>query len=353
MTKSKYMLVDISNLFHRSKYVTSGDPFEKAETAISIVFHSMNNCLKKFKTTHTVICADSGSWRNSIYPEYKSHRKVQRNLRTAKEREDDEIFFAVMNEVLEYFKEKTNMTVLHKDDIEADDFIARWVQLHDDSDHVIISADSDLHQLISHNVQVYDGIKGWTLSVDGVFDENGKPAVTSKNITTTDENGKKVKKVEKTVVPIPNPEYILFKKIIRGDSSDSILSAYPGVRENGSKNKPGIIEAFEDRNSKGYNWNNFMQQEWDKPIKTDSDDFLFERVSVIDQFKINQTLIDLTKQPEHIKEIMDEHILEMVQKPPVPQVGIWFMKFTSKYGLDRISSNASDFQQLIGQKYST
>ena len=39
---------------------------------------------------------------------------------------------------------------------------------------------------------------------------------------------------------------------MRGDPSDNIFSAYPGVRTKGTKNKIGLTEAFEDRNSKGY-----------------------------------------------------------------------------------------------------
>jgi hypothetical protein len=43
---------------------------------------------------------------------------------------------------------------------------------------------------------------------------------------------------------------------MRGDPTDNVFSAYPGVRTKGSKNKVGLMEAYEDRNSKGFNWNN-------------------------------------------------------------------------------------------------
>ena len=54
----------------------------------------------------------------------------------------------------------------------------------------------------------------------------------------------------------PNPEFMLFEKCMRGDTSDNVFSAYPGVRTKGTRNKVGLIEAFDDRQTKGFNWNN-------------------------------------------------------------------------------------------------
>ena len=35
----------------------------------------------------------------------------------------------------------------------------------------------------------------------------------------------------------------------------------------GTKNKVGLIEAFEDRKNKGFNWNNMMLQRWVDPME--------------------------------------------------------------------------------------
>ena len=48
---------------------------------------------------------------------------------------------------------------------------------------------------------------------------------------------------------------VIVEKCIRGDTSDNIFSAYPGARKKGTKNKIGMIEAFEDPN-RWLNWNN-------------------------------------------------------------------------------------------------
>ena len=39
---------------------------------------------------------------------------------------------------------------------------------------------------------------------------------------------------------------------MRGDTSDNVFSAYPGVRTKGTKNKVGLLEAYAERKSKGF-----------------------------------------------------------------------------------------------------
>ena len=51
---------------------------------------------------------------------------------------------------------------------------------------------------------------------------------------------------------------------MRGDTSDNVLSAFRCSKK-GTKNKVGLLEAFEDRKNKGFNWNNMMLQRWVDP----------------------------------------------------------------------------------------
>ena len=55
---------------------------------------------------------------------------------------------------------------------------------------------------------------------------------------------------------------MLFEKCMRGDTSDNVFPIFLGVRTKGTKNKVGLQEAFEDRKTKGSNWNNMMLQRW-------------------------------------------------------------------------------------------
>ena len=141
----------------------------------------------------------------------------------------------------------------------------------------------------------------------------------------------------------PNPEWLLFEKCMRGDTSDNIFSAYPGVRTKGTKNKVGLLEAFDDRNKQGYSWNNLMLQRW-----TDHNG---EEHRVLDDYERNRKLIDLREQPQHIKDVMDKNITEVVQQEKVSQVGVHFMKFCGTYNLDRIGQQAQDHASYLTAGY--
>ena len=130
---------------------------------------------------------------------------------------------------------------------------------------------------------------------------------------------------------------------MRGDSSDNVFSAFPGVRKKGTKNKVGLLEAFADRETKGFNWNNMMLQRWA--------DHNGDEHRVLDDYQRNVTLVDLTQQPDDIKDKLDEAITTQVQKTPVSMVGVHFMRFCGKYDLQRISDNAEAHSDYLNAAY--
>jgi 5,10-methenyltetrahydromethanopterin hydrogenase len=142
---------------------------------------------------------------------------------------------------------------------------------------------------------------------------------------------------------IPDPKWILFEKCMRGDSSDNIFSAFPGVRTKGSKNKVGLTEAYADKESKGFAWNNLMLQRW-----TDHNG---EEHKVLDDYHRNVVLVDLSAQPEDIKVKIAETIATNAVPLQRPMVGIHFMKFCGKYDLVKMSERASDFNDFLGASY--
>lgn len=350
---SCFLIVDLSNMMYRCLHSSSGPIDTRAGMALHITLNAIRSSWKKFKADHIVFCMEGKSWRYSYYPQYKAHRRVQDSLLSKKEKEDMEFFFNVYEQFSEFLSLKTNVTVLQCPVAEADDMIARWIQVHPTDQHIIVSSDRDFYQLLSENVKIYDGIKGWTISPTEVLDEKDNPAVTKKNITRIDKvTKKKTKETVKNTVDAPNPEYELFMKIVRGDASDNIMSAFPGVREKGTDKKPGIIQAFDDRFDKGFNWNNFMLQEWDKLIGMDENgEPIKERVRVIDEFKFNEKLIDLTKQPDSVKSEMDKTIERAIDKPKLSMVGVWFLKFADEMDLVNISKNPTDYANMLAASY--
>jgi hypothetical protein len=170
---------------------------------------------------------------------------------------------------------------------------------------------------------------GITTTHEGYFDDKNKPV--------TDKKTKQVK-------PAPDPAWLLFEKCMRGDTSDNIFSAYPGVREKGTKNKVGLREAFADRDSKGYSWNNLMLQRW-----TDHEGVEHR---VLDDYNRNVKLCDLKAQPEDIRAKMTECIqAEFAKHKEVKQVGIRLMKFANSYELQKVVEQAESYAEPLNARY--
>lgn len=325
-----YLLVDAMNLYFRGMHSVS--PSAGLDNMIGMAFHIILNSIKKaykdFDADHVVMCLEGSSFRKSIYPDYKLNRKLDRLKKSDQEIEDGEIMLEAFDEMCAFLAEKTNVSVARCNVAEADDLIALFIQMHPDDNHIIVSSDQDYYQLISNNVKIYNGVDKVTITTEGFFDEKGKPVID--------------KKTKEPKAPI-DPEYFLFKKCIRGDISDNIRSAYPGVREKGTKNKIGIQEAFEDKDGKGYKWNNFMLQRWQ-----DEDD---NEHYVKDRYDLNRSLIDLTAQPDDIKVKCIESLMEATSKPPVRAPGMAFMKFCGRWNLKRIGDYANDYMGALSGKY--
>jgi len=325
------ILVDTSNMFHRAKFVVrSDDPEEMVAMALHIMFKSINKVWRQFggKNCHVVACFEGSSWRKEVEPTYKANRAVRRAALTPAQVEQDKVFFAGFDKFREWITNKTNCTSLQHSRCEADDFIGRWIQTHPDRNHVIISSDTDYYQLLAENVSQYNGITQQTITIDGITDMDGKPLLDKKT---------------KEPVPAPNPQWLLFEKCIRGDTSDNIFSAYPNVRTKSTKNKVGLLEAFADRETKGYNWQNLMLQTFDHH---DGNTYV-----VKDRYEANKLLIDLTQQPDDIKQALDQTIAEALAREPRKQVGTEFLRFCGKWQLMELSKYPDSHIAYLGARY--
>jgi 5'-3' exonuclease len=327
--KNTYILVDLANLFFRSRHVVKGDLEEKIGLSIHTVFSGIKKAWKDFDGTHVVFCLEGRSWRKDVYPPYKRQRAEARANQTPREAEEDKLFWETLDDFKNFIKDKTNSTVLHHPQLEADDLIAGWIQQHPNDHHVVVSTDGDFAQLISSNVCQYNGVTNITITDKGYFDEKGQPIVDKKT---------------NAIKPAPDPEWLLFEKCIRGDPSDNIFSAYPGVRTKGSKNKIGLLDAYADRHNKGYNWNNLMLQRW-----TDHEG---NEHRVIDDYERNVILCDLSAQPEEIKKLIRQTIQEHCESnKTVTQVGVHLLKFCASYDLVKISEQAQSFAVPLNARY--
>ena len=326
----RYLLVDTANTFFRARHAAhrQTDTWDKLGFAIHVTLASVAKCFRDQKADHVIFCLEGRSWRKDFYEPYKKNRSVARAALTESDAEEDKLFWESFDELKTFLYEKTNCTVLQHPNLEADDLIAGFIQAHPDDHHTIVSSDTDFYQLLSTNVKQYNGIQDELHTTEGIFDKKGSPV-----------KDKKTKEPKK----IPEPKWILFEKCMRGDPTDNVFSAYPGVRTKGSKNKVGLEEAFADRDAKGFNWNNLMLQRW-----TDHNNVEHR---VLDDYERNRILVDLTAQPVEIKEKIVDTIVNGSVPKDVAQIGTKFLKFCGKYQLNRISDNVQNYVDFLTASY--
>lgn len=322
--QKKYIIVDTANTFFRARHVVAnGDLDTKIGLALHITLNSIKKAWNDFGGDHVVFCLEGRSWRKDYYPKYKANRKITREKFTPAEEEADKEFWEAFDTFTTFVANKTNCTVLQNERLEADDLIAGWVQSHPDDQHIIISSDSDFAQLISPTVSQYNGITEVTTTIDGYLDKKGDTVID--------------KKTKEPKAP-PDPEWLLFEKCMRGDSSDNVFSAFPKVR----KNK--LIEAFEDRKNKGFVWNNIMLSKW---VDHEGNEH-----RVKEDYERNRQLIDLTQQPDGVKEHIFETIQKSTQNPKkIAQVGVFLLKLCHRYDLQRVKDNAQLYAEPLNARY--
>ena len=338
----KYLLIDTSNMFFRARHQAhrAADTWTKLGFALHLTIMSANKVARDLGCDHVVFALEGRSWRKDHYKPYKANRAEARGAMTETEAEEDKLFWETYDELTKYLSTRTNCSVIRCATAEADDVIARWIALHPQDQHTIVSTDSDFVQLVAPNVQLYNGVNDHLFSVDGVRDGKGK----SLSFEIKSNSKIKVNKHDpKFVLPKDYQKWVLFLKCMRGDPGDNVFSAYPGVRIKGTKKAVGLTEAFEDRNKKGYAWNNLMLQRWTDHNK--------KELRVLDEYERNCTLIDLTAQPQEIKDVVDAAIREQISHKDVGMVGAQFLKFCGKYDLTKLSDHADAVGRWMNQTY--
>jgi 5'-3' exonuclease len=341
----KYYIVDTANLFFKSRYVASrqSNDWERIGMAIYLTLASVNSLVRKYsdgQPAHVVFALEGRSWRKDFYKPYKANRDEAKAALTDEEIATDRMYWDAYEQFTKFLIEQTNVSVLRCPTAEGDDIIARFIALHPDDEHIIVSSDGDFYQLIASNVRQYNSLNNTMITDAGIYDERGR-----KVAFTIDSKCKiKIGKPDANFIAPENwVEYALFLKCIRGDDGDNVFSAYPGVRERGTKNKTGLKEAFDDRLRKGFAWNNLMLQRW-----TDHNS---EEHKVLTDYERNRILIDLKQQPEGIKQAIDACVISGLKKERVSTVGINLLKFCGKFELVRISDNPDSYARWMNNSY--
>ena len=199
-------------------YRSDGLPTGAIRLFCNKLYQFINDGAVEVKPTHLAIIFDKSevTFRNELYPEYKGTRR---------EAPDDLVpQFPLMREAVEAL----GLHPVEQDGFEADDIIATYAKEASaaGADVLIISADKDLMQLVTPDVQFYDfesgsrGRPGYRperkIDIDGVIDYFGVP-----------------------------PEKVTDVQALVGDTSDNV----PGVPGIGKKTAAQLIEEYGDLES--------------------------------------------------------------------------------------------------------
>lgn len=291
---------------------------EEAEITVGLSyqmsFQTLAKYAKKYQANDIVIAFDSpNSWRKlytqdvghcKTHKVYKGHRRqglTPQELQKLKNIDEHLI------ELADIFKNYSGIITLKADHLEADDLIAGFVQRHKDDKHIIVSADKDFIQLLSNpNVSLIDPMKD-------------KP----RDLLEWDCDAK----------------YFMFEKCFRGDAGDNVMSSYPRIR--GKAIKEAYSEPVKLTNAMNHE---FVVESIDKDGQLKSYNY-----RTADIFEENQLLMDLTMQPEGIREMIFETIDNaIVNRGKYDH--FFFVKFCGKHQLVNILNNLHNFSALLSGK---
>lgn len=301
-----YLCFDISNVMHRCFFASGGaDEETTAGMAHHMALTTMNKYFKQHTPDKVVMAFDKSSWRkdytkSDVCYSKRIYKGERRKDMTEGQKAHYNVFLGHVKDFEVMIKEHTSVVTLSDDGLEADDLIAGVVQAFShDTKIIIISSDKDYMQLLSYP-----------------------------NVTLIDPASDKPRTLEEWN---NDAKLFLFEKCFRGekgDSSDNIESAYPRLR----KNK--IEEAYTDE----YKRQELFHHKW-KHVDG-------REMEVIKLFNENKLLMDLSAQPDEIKDkIANEIIRAFSANKKFSYFN--FMQFCGKYKLEKILDNYKNYMKML------
>jgi 5'-3' exonuclease len=290
---------------------------------------SMHNSLKSFTSwygfTNVYLVSDSGeSWRKKLYTDYKASRS-----------KNDAIDWDFVFEAYNNFKSDlpARVKLLERKYIEGDDWISYLVNNNKDVCTLIVSNDHDLKQLIKFTTtpqsmvfmtnEMYNNGKLFLPNNYEIFLNHVRSTMSDNIFELTDETeflNFMNKFITKREVVLVNriEEYVV--KLIQGDKSDNIKSAYTSISSNGRPRGIGQAGAKKIYDS-------YLKEFGD--VKLD-DEELFDNIAdlicesknisysnlpkIKDNLELNKKLINLMTLPDKVTKIIEDEIEKLNSK---------------------------------------
>jgi 5'-3' exonuclease len=309
----KRLIVDTSNLLFRVAAANNKHNSGTAQDLAGLAMHSSLNTLKSFYRKvqpDQVALAFEGTdnWRKDYT---RSASCVSKRVYKANRVKDDSMvpFFELIRSFEQLARQHTSLVCLSAPRLEGDDVIAGYAQYYSarGDEVIILSGDKDFIQLLD--------LPGVSL----MNPDDGKLRGTDKK------TGERI-----------DPKFFMFEKCFRGDSGDNVMSAYPRVLV--TKLKKAFTNEYERTNLMNHTW------EFSDPSTGEKRTY-----RVGDLFAENEQLMDLSKQPEDIRQLITETIEHEVAN--TGRFSLFeFQRFCGKYSLKKISEEAQHFIDMLAGK---
>jgi len=164
------ILLDFSNIIVGSIMVAHKVPDEERfseEFIRHLVLNSVRSYRKKYhdKYGEMVICTDHlSSWRKVAFPQYKAHRKVQRDKQKVEKGMDWSALFDTISRIIDELKTNFPYKVIRVPHAEGDDVIAVLAKYANNTlkeQSLIVSSDKDFNQLYKYKrIRQYSPMRG-------------------------------------------------------------------------------------------------------------------------------------------------------------------------------------------------
>ena len=255
-----------------------------------MTLNSLRMYNQKFKEQYgqmVLACDGPNNWRKKVFPQYKGVRRKSRNESTF----DWNEAFRILNDLREEIRDNFPYKVIHMDQCEADDIIGTLVENSQEfgnfEEIMIVSADGDFKQL-----QKYSNVRQWS-------------------------------PLTKKLVEDKNPRVNLIDKILSGDTGD------------------GVPNVLSDDNTfiEGLRQTPLSKKKKESIIEDLAEGELLYAASWYRNYCRNETLIDLSKTPEALKESIINNFME---QDPWSNKGKVFPYLVSKK-MNRLIESVTEF----------
>jgi hypothetical protein len=316
----KRLVCDVSNLFWRTVAAQQRyGPADASESAGLGLHMSLMSLRKHWMNVQpdrlAIVFEGKKNWRKEYTKSDECYSKrLYKGNRTADP--SMAVLFDVMRAFEDLAREHTNIVTLVHPELEGDDLIAGYAQHFSavGDEVVILSGDKDFVQLL------------------------GSP-----NIKLLNPDDGKQRTVE-AVCGVDDAGYFMFEKCMRGDAGDNVLPAFPRVRATKLHKAYGVVgNKVDPLKADAFTMSNLLESQWEFMDPETGDKRM---MSVARMFEENNLLMNLSAQPERIRQLITE-VIEHESEHHGTFNFFHFNKFLGKYKLAQIAERAIDFVPMF------